>query len=96
MDGRFQRIKEMRKMPDITKCVSKECPIRQDCLRWTSGPTPLGQSWSNFYRKGQGRNCEFYIPKTSEEQSDILNDVDRERNLERREQERNEESERRD
>lgn len=35
-------------MPDITMCISRECPERKNCYRSTAKPDEYGQSWSNF------------------------------------------------
>jgi len=32
-------------MPDITMCEGKQCPIKDDCHRYTAEPTPMRQSW---------------------------------------------------
>ncbi len=35
-------------MPDITKCVNSECPMKKICYRWTSKPSEFNQSYAHF------------------------------------------------
>lgn len=35
-------------MPDIAKCLSKDCPLREKCYRFTCEPSPFWQSYSSF------------------------------------------------
>lgn len=35
-------------MPDITMCVSEECPKKESCHRYTAIPTKQWQSYSDF------------------------------------------------
>ena len=35
-------------MPDISKCLGESSPIRENCYRYTSAPTPGQQSYAAF------------------------------------------------
>jgi len=47
---------------DITKCSSRECPLRKTCYRFTALPDYYMQSYSKFeYHLKNGEvKCEFY------------------------------------
>lgn len=47
-------------MPDIAKCDSQKCPMRESCYR-QSAPDSMRQSYADFYEL-QGDDCEQYIP----------------------------------
>ena len=36
-------------MPDITMCITKTCPIKESCFRYTAKPNTY-QSYSDFSR----------------------------------------------
>jgi len=55
-------------MPDITMCVSKECPKRKRCLRQTATPKEHRQSLSDFYYT-HGNACPFFM--TLEEKKEV-------------------------
>lgn len=40
-------------MADITMCASDNCPLKEDCYRFTADPAELWQSYSCF--KGSSR-----------------------------------------
>lgn len=45
---------------DMTWCVSKECPLKDNCLRNESKRKSKGLKWtSDFYQKDN--DCKFYI-----------------------------------
>lgn len=47
-------------MPDITKCINEECPIKDKCWRFTS-PNSMYQAVSTFkYEDG----CRYYWPNS--------------------------------
>ena len=53
-------------MPDISMCLNKECPKRNECYRYTAEPNPFRQSYSKFqYQDGDnGFACgEFWDNK---------------------------------
>ncbi len=35
-------------MPDIAKCESKDCPLKEKCYRYTCEPDEIWQSYSDF------------------------------------------------
>ncbi len=39
-------------MPDLTLCVTEECPKRGNCYRAQATPDPLRQSWARFQWPG--------------------------------------------
>ena len=52
-------------MPDITMCVTKTCPIREGCFRYTAKPNNY-QSYSDFSHLVtiglNGYECEKFSP----------------------------------
>lgn len=49
-------------MPDISKCVNKECPLSATCYRFTCEPSDM-QSYSDFkptIKDGKAK-CQYYI-----------------------------------
>ena len=53
----------MTQLPyDICRCVNDECPLRLDCLRYTSQPTEVILYYAEFKPKGKdGDVCDFQI-----------------------------------
>jgi hypothetical protein len=42
-------------MADISKCVGKDCPIKEKCYRYTAPKSLIWQSYANFkYIEGEG------------------------------------------
>ena len=59
-------------MPDITMCVSQECPIRNECFRATAKPDSKYQSYADFYLEASMRDdlfvdCSYYIEAENEQ-----------------------------
>lgn len=53
-------------MPDISKCTGNNCPIRENCYRYTSTPHPFRQSWMmEVPYNEKENNCEFKIIRKS-------------------------------
>lgn len=47
-------------MPDISKCASESCPIRDTCYRFTSTPSPFRQAYADFKYDEETKNCDYY------------------------------------
>ena len=44
-------------MPDISMCLNKECPLKDNCYRYVAKPSEFRQSYSEFkYNNG----CDYY------------------------------------
>ena len=48
-------------MPDITLCVNKTCPLRQNCGRFRAKPDRYWQSFAEFKPNDKGI-CEDFWP----------------------------------
>ena len=35
-------------MPDIVKCQNSDCPLKEQCYRWTSEPSEFLQAYNRF------------------------------------------------
>jgi hypothetical protein len=35
-------------MPDISKCMNQECPLRRECYRYTCVPSQFNQSYQLY------------------------------------------------
>lgn len=46
-------------MPDITLCVSENCPIRNDCYRNQAEPSDW-QSFCDFYKDDE-KDCDLFM-----------------------------------
>lgn len=51
-------------MSDITKCEGKDCPIKENCFRFTVKSNSMWQSYFMEvpYNK-ETKNCEFYYER---------------------------------
>lgn len=47
-------------MPDISMCMSKYCPIRESCYRYTAIPSEYRQSYADFSYNKELKKCEYY------------------------------------
>lgn len=45
------------------KCKGHDCPIRQDCYRYTREPDKNQQYYKNTPYQENGGKCDFYLPK---------------------------------
>lgn len=59
-------------MPDITMCLSKDCPNRFTCYRFVAKPDQL-QSYSDFHN-----HCSYYIKATEQEIKDYCGEIEHE------------------
>lgn len=57
-------------MPDISMCQNKECPSKNDCLRFTAKPNEIWQSYAEFDFGGR-ICCEDYIPNKNPDTNKI-------------------------
>lgn len=48
-------------MPDITMCISEECPVCDLCYRHTAEPSKYRQSYSNFFKGDDADECENFV-----------------------------------
>jgi hypothetical protein len=49
-------------MADITKCDGKNCPIKENCYRFTA-PESKNQSWfSSPYGRDEPNSCSYFYP----------------------------------
>jgi hypothetical protein len=58
-------------MPDITMCEGKDCPLKEDCYRYTAIPNEYRQSYfmNPPYNKEEGKcdhHMEIWKKKTEE------------------------------
>ena len=50
-------------MPDIRMCQGGDCPLKDNCYRFTATPNEWRQSYfSNTPWEEEEKNCEYYIP----------------------------------
>ena len=59
-------------MPDITMCLSKECPLRKECYRSLAKPNIYRQSYADFFVAGE--DCaDFWLwrPESDDNKEDI-------------------------
>lgn len=52
-------------MPDISMCMSKDCPSRKDCCRHQESgtkPSERRQSYMNFEPRKNADRCRAYMP----------------------------------
>lgn len=47
-------------MPDISKCVGVDCPLRDTCYRYTSKPDKYWQSYGDFSFDKENNECKYY------------------------------------
>jgi len=50
-------------MPDITMCSNVQCPLREDCYRFSAIPSEYRQAYSEFkpYDEGGDIKCDYQI-----------------------------------
>jgi hypothetical protein len=46
-------------MTDISKCLNKDCPLKEKCYRWTA-PASYYQSYADFKPDENGECEDFY------------------------------------
>jgi hypothetical protein len=46
-------------MPDISMCMNEECPLKEECYRFTVQPNKYRQSYGNFKPNEEGQ-CVYY------------------------------------
>ena len=51
---------------DITKCFASDCPIKEQCHRFTVPPDKY-QSYSDFSKLIEDGKCNYYWPVEDEE-----------------------------
>lgn len=56
-------------MPDITMCLSDDCPKRFSCYRYVAKPDTL-QSYSDFHDQ-----CKYYVKATEQEIKDYFGEI---------------------
>lgn len=46
-------------MPDITKCLNEDCPIKETCYRWTA----IASEWQSVakYNYDKENGCDDYL-----------------------------------
>lgn len=44
-------------MPDITKCLNEDCPIKETCYRWTA----IASEWQSCAEFKYDNGCEDYL-----------------------------------
>ena len=55
-------------MPDISKCEGRECPLKENCYRFTATPSEFRQSYFEdppykvFEEDGNEVSCDYYWP----------------------------------
>ena len=60
-------------MPDITKCSSEYCPLKENCFRYTCKPDEFWQSYSNFegaLNEDQTK-CDYFIDNKEAEKKGL-------------------------
>jgi len=50
-------------MPDITMCMTEDCPLFKECYRAQAVPNPYRQSYAKFewVKKMDGTACQHFI-----------------------------------
>lgn len=46
--------------PDISMCLNKLCPSRENCYRFMATPTPNWQSYMAFKCSSRTGKCEYF------------------------------------
>ena len=58
-------------MPDISKCIGTDCPLKEKCYRYTSKPNAYRQSYDEFWKgiqkSGTHTTCEYFCPNNQTE-----------------------------
>lgn len=48
-------------MPDISMCINKKCPMKNNCYRFTAKPNEYSQSYSDFKPNFLTGECDDFI-----------------------------------
>jgi hypothetical protein len=59
-------------MPDISKCIGRQCELKETCYRYTSKPSEYRQSYFSIppleVNENGEQECEYYWPDKQKEE----------------------------
>jgi len=53
---------------DITKCINTQCPLKENCYRWTAKADEYSQSYASFAPKEW--KCDYFISNAKKGEKD--------------------------
>jgi hypothetical protein len=57
-------------MPDITMCMGGDCPLKQDCYRYTANPSPYLQSYfGEIPYDNEAKECDSFLDNRIQEEN---------------------------
>ena len=59
-------------MPDISKCLSEACPLKDNCYRYTSKPSEYRQAYADF-KYDEENGCDSYWPNKDRKETNERN-----------------------
>ena len=62
-------------MPDISLCRNTNCPLRNNCYRFTAKPDEFRQAYGSFTYDYETKSCDHYWARYEEAKAQQLADM---------------------